>query len=273
MCRIDSTMIQTFGVWLDLSHISIIQRFLLRNRCSWCTPLSLGWAEIRTNLMMCGTLWNIDAFQSPKSRTSSKLQLCGCFSMPYAFLQRQNASGLGYSQQHKIAPLTIQVQLANMIKYEINHPSGPMICQHHHLFFLQISKTMWPDVWTRDSPRNICVFLVTFDRLRSLCQAVVRGSSCEISCRLPYTGTFFDSTSVVTMTHLDDCYHLPSPSDEKNKNCGKWMKVGYVQNLNLALISKRTHCSTLTKNSYDIYMYIYTVTDQHLEYETNDFSS
>lgn len=57
------------------------------------------------------------------------------------------------------------------------------------------------------------------------------------------------------MAHLDDCYHFSSPSDEKSNKCVKWMKVGYVQNLNLALISKRTHCSTLTKNSY-IYIYI-----------------
>lgn len=137
-----------------------------------------------------------------------------------------------------------------------NSPKWPYDMSTSSPVFLQIFKTMWPDVWTRASPRNICVFLVTFDRLRSLCQAVVRGSSCEISCRLPYTGTFFDSTSVVTMTHLDDCYHLPSPCDEKSNKCGKWMKVGYVQNLNLALISKRTHCSTLAKNSF-IYLHVY----------------
>ena len=66
------------------------------------------------------------------------------------------------------------------------------------------------------------------------------------------------------MTHLDDCYHLPSPSNEKQQQV--W-KVGYVQNLNLALISKRTHCSTLAKNSF-IYIDMYTV--YHIDIHIKD---
>ncbi len=64
-------------------------------------------------------------------------------------------SRLGSAQKYKIVPLTIQVQFSNMIKYEIIHPSGPMICQHHHLFVFGVvfrSPRHLPDVRTRDLP-------------------------------------------------------------------------------------------------------------------------